>query len=115
MVRPLLLDRLDRTLTGSTTDYCLAHLLRGIILRFIAHPESHTKPRPAKSPIPVKEADEQAMISFKCVPLSLPSCPRTDTPSYSNILKHGRDIVHDHHLVWFARSSPSSPTFSVPV
>lgn len=46
-------------------DYCLAHLLRGIILRFIAHPESHTKPRPAKSPIPVKEADEQAFISFK--------------------------------------------------
>lgn len=94
------------------TDYCLAHLLRGIILRFIAHPESHTKPRPAKSPIPVKEADEQAMISFKCVSLSPQSRVRTDAHHCSNILKHGRDIVHDHHLVWFARSSPSSPRFS---
>ncbi|ORY90242.1 hypothetical protein BCR35DRAFT_299838 [Leucosporidium creatinivorum] len=65
-------------------DYCLAHLLRGIILHFIAHPEPHVKPRPAESPIPVKEADEQALISF------------------NNVLKHGRDIQHDHHLVWFA-------------
>jgi len=65
-------------------DYCLAHLLRGIILRFIAHPEAHTSPRPAKSPIPVKEADEQALISL------------------NNVLKHGRDIQYDHHLVWFA-------------
>lgn len=65
-------------------DYCLAHLLRGIVLRFIAFPESHTVPRPAKSPIPPKEAAEQALISF------------------NNVLKHGRDIVHDHHLVWFA-------------
>lgn len=47
-------------------DYCLAHLLRGIILRFIAHPEPHVVPRPKKSPIPQDEADEQALISFKC-------------------------------------------------
>ena len=48
-------------------DYCLAHLLRGIVLRYIAHPEVHTVARPAKSPIPVQEADEQAMISYKFV------------------------------------------------
>ncbi|GJN90607.1 hypothetical protein Rhopal_003619-T1 [Rhodotorula paludigena] len=65
-------------------DYCLAHLLRGIILRFIAHPEPHVVPRPKKSPIPQDEADEQALISF------------------NNVLKHGKDIQHDHHLVWFA-------------
>ncbi|KAM0755093.1 hypothetical protein T439DRAFT_309959 [Meredithblackwellia eburnea MCA 4105] len=64
-------------------DFCLAHLLRGIILRFIAHPEPYTKPRPEKPQIPVKEADEQAMIS------------------YNNVLKHAKDIVHDNHLVWF--------------
>lgn len=49
-------------------DYCLAHLLRGVILRFIAHPEPHAKVNPPNSPIPINEANEQAMISFKCVP-----------------------------------------------
>ena len=48
-------------------DYCLAHLLRGIVLRFIAHPDGHTKPVPAESQIPVREADEQALISYKFV------------------------------------------------
>ncbi|GAA6058492.1 hypothetical protein JCM10212_006931 [Sporobolomyces blumeae] len=64
-------------------DYCLAHFLRGVILRFIAHPEPHVVARPEKSQIPVDEADEQALISF------------------NNVLKHGRDLSHDHHLVWF--------------
>ncbi|KAM0793711.1 hypothetical protein ACM66B_001136 [Microbotryomycetes sp. NB124-2] len=64
-------------------DYCLAHLLRGIILHFMSHPQPHVVPRPAKCQIPVKEAEEQALISF------------------NNVLKHGRDISHDHHLVWF--------------
>ncbi|GAA5901953.1 hypothetical protein JCM5296_006311 [Sporobolomyces johnsonii] len=64
-------------------DYCLAHFLRGVILRFIAHPEPHVRARPPQSQIPVAEADEQALISF------------------NNVLKHGRDIYHDHHLVWF--------------
>ncbi|SCV68621.1 BQ2448_742 [Microbotryum intermedium] len=65
------------------SDYCLAHLLRGIVLHFIAHPQPHVDPRPKKSQIPPKEADEQALISF------------------NNVLKHGRDLQHDHHLVWF--------------
>ncbi|GAA6038616.1 hypothetical protein JCM8097_009449 [Rhodosporidiobolus ruineniae] len=65
-------------------DFCLAHLLRGIILRFMAHPEPHVNSRPKDSPIPVEEADEQALISF------------------NNVVKHGKDIVVDHHLVWFA-------------
>jgi len=47
------------------TDYCLAHFLRGVVLRFIAHPEPHVVARPEKSQIPVDEADEQALISFK--------------------------------------------------
>ena len=46
-------------------DYCLAHFLRGVILRFIAHPEPHVITRPEKSQIPIDEADEQALISFK--------------------------------------------------
>ena len=57
----------ERRADFELTDYCLAHLLRGIVLRFIAHPEKHTVARPAKSPIPVQEADEQAMISYKFV------------------------------------------------
>ncbi|GAA5939896.1 hypothetical protein JCM1841_000520 [Sporobolomyces salmonicolor] len=64
-------------------DYCLAHFFRGVILRFIAHPEPHVRASPPQSQIPVAEADEQALISF------------------NNVLKHGRDIYHDHHLVWF--------------
>ncbi|GAA6018293.1 hypothetical protein JCM11491_005144 [Sporobolomyces phaffii] len=64
-------------------DYCLAHFLRGVILRFIAHPEEHVVVRPEKSQIPIDEADEQALISF------------------NNVLKHGKDISHDHHLIWF--------------
>lgn len=49
----------------SCIDYCLAHFLRGVVLRLIAHPAPHTKAKPLKSPIPLREADEQAMISFK--------------------------------------------------
>ncbi|GAA5877339.1 hypothetical protein JCM16303_006247 [Sporobolomyces ruberrimus] len=64
-------------------DYCLAHFLRGVILRFIAHPEAYAIARPEKSQIPIEEADEQALISF------------------NNVLKHGKDISHDHHLIWF--------------
>ncbi|KAK4049606.1 hypothetical protein OIO90_005365 [Microbotryomycetes sp. JL221] len=64
-------------------DYCLAHMMRGIVLHFMAHPQPHVVPRPSKCQIPVKEAEEQALISF------------------NNVLKHGRDICHDHHLVWF--------------
>lgn len=48
-------------------DYCLAHFLRGVVLRFIAHPEPHVVARPEKSQIPIDEADEQALISFKWV------------------------------------------------
>lgn len=93
------------------TDYCLAHLLRGVILRFIAHPEPHAKVDLARSPIPVAEADEQALISFKYVRtlfvlrillvaderhvLSFGFC--------SNVFEHGTKIVADRHLVWFAR------------
>jgi len=65
-------------------DYCLAHLMKGIILRFIAFPESHTQPRPKMSPIPKEDAAEQAEISFR------------------NIFKHGKDIVYDHQIVYFA-------------
>ncbi|GAA5855097.1 hypothetical protein JCM8547_002378 [Rhodosporidiobolus lusitaniae] len=64
-------------------DYCLAHFLRGVILRYIAHPEPHVVLNPEASPIPISEADEQALLSF------------------NNVLKHGANIVHDHHLVWF--------------
>ena len=65
-------------------DFCLAHLLRAIVLRFIAHPEPHTVPQPAKSPIPIAEADAQAMISIE------------------KVLSNATKILHDHHLVWFA-------------
>ncbi|KAG0662948.1 hypothetical protein C6P46_003036 [Rhodotorula mucilaginosa] len=64
-------------------DFCLAHMLRGVILRVMAHPEPYVKQRPAKPPIPVEEANTEALRSFELV------------------LRHGKDIQHDHHLVWF--------------
>lgn len=44
--------------------------MRGIVLRFIAFPEDHTKVRPAESPIPQGEAAEQAEMVRR--PLSSP-------------------------------------------
>ncbi len=65
-------------------DLCLAHFLRGVCLKFIACPEAHSKVRPKESPIPEKEAAEQAEISFKTV------------------LEHGAQLKLDHWLVYFA-------------
>ncbi|KWU46897.1 hypothetical protein RHOSPDRAFT_31719 [Rhodotorula sp. JG-1b] len=64
-------------------DFCLAHMLRGVVLRVMAHPEPYVKQRPAQPPIPIAEADAEALHSFELV------------------LRHGKDIQHDHHLVWF--------------
>lgn len=44
---------------------CLAHLLKGVILRLIAHPEEHMFPDPKESQIPIKAADEAAIESFR--------------------------------------------------
>ncbi|EST07552.1 Outer membrane protein, IML2, mitochondrial/Tetratricopeptide repeat protein 39 [Kalmanozyma brasiliensis GHG001] len=65
-------------------DLCLAHFLRGVCLKFIACPEKHSKVRPKESPIPEKEAAQQAEISFKTV------------------LEHGHQLKLDHWLVYFA-------------
>ncbi|GAC96399.1 hypothetical protein PHSY_003979 [Pseudozyma hubeiensis SY62] len=65
-------------------DLCLAHFLRGVCLKFIAVPEKHSKVRPKESPIPEKEAAQQAEISFKTV------------------LEHGHQLKLDHWLVYFA-------------
>lgn len=53
-------------------------------MRNIARPASHVVSDPPQSPIPIEEADQQAFISL------------------NNVLKHSKDLVHDHHLAWFA-------------
>ncbi|GAA5986682.1 hypothetical protein JCM11641_001361 [Rhodosporidiobolus odoratus] len=65
-------------------DYALAHFLRGVIYRLIAHPEPHVKNDPEAPPVLPEQADEQALSSF------------------NNILQHSKEIQHDHHLVYFA-------------
>jgi len=65
-------------------DLCLAHFLRGVVLRFIAQPEPHAKVHPAKSPIPKAEAEEQALLSFQTV------------------LSNGSKIMLDHWLIYFS-------------
>lgn len=42
-------------------------MLRGVILRVMAHPEPYVKQRPAKPPIPVEEANTEALRSFEYV------------------------------------------------
>lgn len=54
-----------RCLLFTSIDYCLAHLFRAIVLRFIAHPAEHVKCDPPNSMIPIEEADQQAFISLK--------------------------------------------------
>lgn len=65
-------------------DFCLAHFLRGVTLRYIAHPEPHAKVDPPESDIPEDEANEQAMLSFKTV------------------LEHGHKISTDHYIIYFS-------------
>ncbi len=65
-------------------DYCLAHFLRAVTLRYIAHPEPFAKPRPRESPIPEREAEEQAEMSLK------------------NVINNGHKLTTDHYLIYFA-------------
>ncbi|BGP52632.1 hypothetical protein JCM8202v2_000188 [Rhodotorula sphaerocarpa] len=64
-------------------DFCLAHMLRGVIYRVMAHPEPYVVVRPPEPPVPTDIADSEAARSFQLV------------------LSRARDIQHDHHLVWF--------------
>ncbi|CAD6887124.1 unnamed protein product [Tilletia laevis] len=76
--------------TGETEYYgalCLANFLRGVTLRFIAHPESHTLVRlPADDTLaPVEEIERQAAESF------------------ATVLKHGSKLdAADRYLVYFS-------------
>lgn len=68
-------------------DLCLAHFLRGVVLRYIAHPEPHSKldaSTAASLEIPTQEAEEQAALSFRAV------------------LSHGHRITTDHYLIYFS-------------
>ncbi|PWN42672.1 hypothetical protein IE81DRAFT_289951 [Ceraceosorus guamensis] len=65
-------------------DFCLAHFLRGVVLRYIAYPEKHARVDPAESPIPIAEADKQCEISLR------------------KVIDEGHKISLDHYLVYFA-------------
>lgn len=65
-------------------DYCLAHFLRGVTLRYIAYPEKHAKLVKSKSPIPANEASQQAEISLH------------------NVIEASHRLSLDHYLCYFA-------------
>lgn len=65
-------------------DYCLAHFLRGVTLRYIAYPEAHAKVQPKESPIPKEEASEQADISL------------------NNVIEASHRLALDHYICYFA-------------
>jgi tetratricopeptide (TPR) repeat protein len=65
-------------------DYCLAHFLRGVTLRYIAYPEKHAKVQPKESPIPQEEASEQAEISL------------------INVIEASHRLALDHYICYFA-------------
>ncbi|CAO1617399.1 unnamed protein product [Parajaminaea phylloscopi] len=65
-------------------DFCLAHFLRGVTLKYIAHPEPHAKVDPPESDIPIAEAEEQALLSF------------------NTVLEHGHKIANDFWYIYFS-------------
>lgn len=65
-------------------DYCLAHFLRGVTLRYIAYPEKHAKLNESENPIPQNEAAEQAEISLR------------------NVIESSHRLSLDHYLCYFA-------------
>ncbi|KAK0570138.1 hypothetical protein OC861_000280 [Tilletia horrida] len=76
--------------TGATEYYgalCVANFLRGVVLRFIAHPEAHTLVRlPADDTLaPVEEIERQAAESF------------------ATVLRHGSKLdAVDRYLIYFS-------------
>jgi hypothetical protein len=65
-------------------DYCLAHFLRGVTLRYIAYPERHAKVEASEHPIPKNEAAQQAEISL------------------CNVIESSHRLSLDHYLCYFA-------------
>lgn len=65
-------------------DYCLAHFLRGVTLRYIAYPEQHAKLEASQQPIPRNEAAQQAEISL------------------CNVIESSHRLSLDHYLCYFA-------------
>lgn len=66
-------------------DLALCHFLRGVTLRYIAHPEQHSKVKPAQSEIPIEEAEEQAILSF------------------NTVIENGHKIHHCTQYLYFSR------------
>lgn len=65
-------------------DYCLAHFLRGVTLRYIAYPEAHAKVQKSKNQIPQREASEQSGISLR------------------NVIEASHRLSLDHYICFFA-------------
>lgn len=65
-------------------DVCLAHFLRGVIMRNIAYPEPHARFQASKHRIPVKEAAQESERSLRYV------------------AEHGAASPYDHYLLYFA-------------
>ena len=68
----------------SVDDLCLAHFLRGVVLRNMAFPEKVNKLDPPQCPIPVEEAARKAEQSLRLV------------------ADRGHEIVYDHYLLYFS-------------
>ncbi|KAG8808352.1 hypothetical protein FRC17_003991 [Serendipita sp. 399] len=68
-------------LNGYWDDYCLAHFLHGICLRYVAYPDPYSS-ETGESPLP--DAAKLAKESFEFV------------------LSNGPKIVYDHHIVYWA-------------
>lgn len=65
---------------GFWDDYCLAHFLRGVCLRFIEYPDPYAT---------TKEVN------------TVPNAPELAKESFEFVLEHGPQIVYDHHLVYW--------------
>lgn len=83
------LPTVDRTIASfdsstSVDDQCLAHFLRGVILRNMIYPEKHNKLRPKTCPIPTAEGARMAEESLKFV------------------ADNGHRLEYDNYLLYFS-------------
>ncbi|PKI83961.1 hypothetical protein MVES_001861 [Malassezia vespertilionis] len=78
------LNELEASAGAEMDDVCLAHFLRGVILRNIAYPEQHTKFRARDRRIPVAEAARAAEENLQFV------------------ATNGTQLVYDHYLLYFS-------------
>jgi hypothetical protein len=91
---------------GYWDDYCLAELLHGVLLRYVAYPvrvvpfywlkSNDSEACNVKDPDAIVDLDEQMPISQK-------DASTRAVAALEFVFAHGPSIEYDHHIVYYAR------------